>query len=290
MKAYFKKSIVAFVLTQILISPNKSWAEPYLVFVSIAPQKYFVERIGGKEVEVEVMVKAGESPATFNPNPKKMSRLANAKLYFSIGVPFEKIWLPRIKAIQPDLKFISLNQNFSAHIGSEYSHPEKHSHEEGDPHIWTSPSHVKIIAAEIEAALSKEKPDRADIFKNNNISLNRGLDKLDQEIRDILAKGNNRSFMVFHPAWSYFADAYGLEQISIEHQGKEPGPRALQEIINKGKKLKIKVIFVQKQFGLSIAEKVAKMIGATVQVMDPLAENYIENMRQTAKAISGANN
>ena len=93
--------------------------------------------------------------------------------------------------------------------------------------------------------------------------------------------------MVFHPAWSYFAKAYGLQQISIEREGKEPGPRALHEIINRGKKLQIKVIFVQKQFNLSVAKKVAKMIGATVQVMDPLAEQYIENMRQTARAISG---
>ena len=96
--------------------------------------------------------------------------------------------------------------------------------------------------------------------------------------------------MVFHPAWTHFAEAYGLEQISIENQGKEPGPRALQRIINKGKKLNIKVIFVQKQFGLSVAKKIAKMIGATVKEMDPLTENYMDSMRNTAKAISGAIN
>ena len=96
--------------------------------------------------------------------------------------------------------------------------------------------------------------------------------------------------MVFHPAWTHFAETYGLKQISIEHQGKEPGPRALQEIINAGKKQNIKIIFVQKQFGLQVAKKIAKMIDATVQEMDPLAENYIENMRNTAHAISGAIN
>ncbi len=286
MKQFFIKSVIAVALTQILYFPVKGWAEPIPLFVSIAPQKYFVERIGGNEVEVEVMVKSGESPATFNPNPKKMSRLANAKLYFSIGVPFEKIWISRIKAIQPDLKIIPLNRNMPLH--NELP-SDTHSHEEGDPHIWTNPSLAKKMAAEIEAVLSKEKPDRAEFFKNNNLALAQDLDILDQEIRDIIATGKNRSFMVFHPAWSYFAEAYGLEQISIEHQGKEPGPRALQEIINRGKKLHIKIIFVQKQFGLSVAKKVAKMIGATVQEMDPLAENYFENMRQTAKAISGVN-
>jgi len=278
-----QKFIIACLL-QILFFPVNGWTEPIPIFVSITPQKYFVERIGSNDVKVEVMVKSGESPATFNPNPKKMSRLANAKLYFSIGVPFERIWISRLKAIQPDLKFISLNQNISSNFKSG------HSQNKQDPHIWLSPLLVKKMLAGIEVALSKEKPERAEFFKINHITLAQELDTLDQEIRDILANGKTRSFMVFHPAWSYFAEAYGLEQISIEHNGKEPGPRTLQEIINRGKKFNIKTIFVQKQFGLSVAKKIAKMIGATIQEMDPLAENYFENMRQTAKAISGANN
>ena len=282
MKIY-QKFIIASLL-QILFFPVKGWTEPIPIFVSITPQKYFVERIGGNDVKVEVMVKPGESPATFNPNPKKMSRLANSKLYFSIGVPFERIWISRLKAIQPDLKFISLNQNLGLKIKSGYSQNKK------DPHIWLSPLLVKNMVTEIEVALSKEKPEREKIFKINHTALAQELDMLDQEIRDILANGKTRSFMVFHPAWSYFAEAYGLEQISIEHNGKEPGPRSLQEIINRGKKSNIKTIFVQKQFGLSVAKNIAKMIGATIQEMDPLAENYFENMRQTAKAISGANN
>ena len=282
MKIY-QKFIIASLL-QILFFPVKGWTEPIPIFVSITPQKYFVERIGGNDVKVEVMVKPGESPATFNPNPKKMSRLANSKLYFSIGVPFERIWISRLKAIQPDLKFISLNQNLGLKMKSGYSQNKK------DPHIWLSPLLVKNMVTEIEVALSKEKPEREKIFKINHTALAQELDMLDQEIRDILANGKTRSFMVFHPAWSYFAEAYGLEQISIEHNGKEPGPRSLQEIINRGKKSNIKTIFVQKQFGLSVAKNIAKMIGATIQEMDPLAENYFENMRKTAKAISGANN
>ena len=280
----FHKKIIVVSLLQILFFSEKGWTEPIPIFVSIAPQKYFVERIGGNDVKVEVMVKPGESPATFNPNPKKMSRLANSKLYFSIGVPFERIWISRLKAIQPDLKFISLNQNLALKIKSGHSQDKK------DPHIWLSPLLVKKMVREIEVALSKEKPAREEFFKINHIALTQELDILDQEIRGILANGKTRSFMVFHPAWSYFAEAYGLEQISIEHNGKEPGPRTLQEIINRGKKSNIKTIFVQKQFGLSVAKRIAKMIGATIQEMDPLAENYFENMRRTAKAISGANN
>ena len=290
MHRFNKYILVAILSLAFSYLPSISLAKPLPVFVSIAPQKYFVERIGGSEVDVEVMVKTGESPSTFNPNPKKMSRLTNAKLYFSIGVPFEKVWISRIKAIQPDLKFIPLNKNLPTHLESEHSHSGNHSHEEGDPHIWTSPPLAKKMAAEIETALSTEMPDKADFFKTNFQALANDLDVLDQEIRLILEAGKSYSFMVFHPAWSYFAETYGLEQISIEHEGKEPGPRALQEIISRGKDLNIKVIFVQKQFGLSMAQKVAKMIGATVREMDPLSEDYLENMRQTAKAISGANN
>ena len=281
----FSKHNLRLVIILILLQiPNTVQAGPTTVFVSIAPQKYFVERIGGDEVQVEVMVNPGESPATFNPNPKKMSQLANAKLYFSIGVPFEKVWISRIKNIQPKLQVVPLNKKIYI---APSSHPQ---HDEGDPHIWLSPPLVKIMAAEIEASLSRQRPEKSDFFKINYQTLIKEIDKLDQEIQQVFAKGKNRTFMVFHPAWTHFAEAYGLEQISIENQGKEPGPRALQRIINKGKKLNIKVIFVQKQFGLSVAKKIAKMIGATVKEMDPLTENYMDSMRNTAKAISGAIN
>jgi len=282
MKHLSKKSVILIILIQIFYFTDKSWADPDLVFVSIAPQKFFVERIGGNEIQVEVMVNPGESPATFNPNPKKMSLLAYAKLYFSIGVPFEKVWISRIKNIQPKLKIIPLNKNTT---------PSSDHHQgEGDPHIWLSPPLVKKMVAQIEVALSRQRPEKSAFFKKNYQALIKDIEKLDQEIRQIFAKSKKHTFMVFHPAWTHFAETYSLKQISIEHQGKEPGPRALQEIINVGKKQNIKIIFVQKQFGLTVAKKIAKMIGATVREMDPLAENYIDNMRNTAQAISGAIN
>ena len=282
MKHLSKKSVILIILIQIFYFTDKSWADPDLVFVSIAPQKFFVERIGGNEIQVEVMVNPGESPATFNPNPKKMSLLAYAKLYFSIGVPFEKVWISRIKNIQPKLKIIPLNKNTTP--------SSDHHQDEGDPHIWLSPPLAKKMVTQIEAALSRQRPEKSAFFKKNYQALIKDIDKLDQEIRQIFAKSKKHTFMVFHPAWTHFAETYSLKQISIEHQGKEPGPRALQEIINVGKKQNIKIIFVQKQFGLTVAKKIAKMIGATVREMDPLAENYIDNMRNTAQAISGAIN
>ena len=290
MNHFLKTGIFTVVLIQLLYFPDKGWTEPIPVFVSILPQKYFVERIGGEQVKVEVMVDPGESPATFNPNPKKMSLLSQAKLYFSIGVPFETIWIDRIQSIHSNLQFVPLHDEAHDKSGTDqgHGHPSRHSHGSSDPHIWTSPAKVKLMAKKIKETLVRAEPQKEKYFEANLRAFHNDLDALDRDIREILAGSDNHRFMVFHPAWSHFAEDYGLEQISIEDGGKEPGARSLQKIIEKGKKLGIKVIFVQKQFSLSIAEKIAKMIGATVREMDPLAEDYLANMRRTATAISGA--
>ncbi len=290
MNHFLKTGLFIVVLIQHLYFPDKGWTEPIPVFVSILPQKYFVERIGGEQVKVEVMVNPGESPATFNPNPKKMSLLSQAKLYFSIGVPFETIWIDRIQSIHSNLQFVPLHDEAHDKSGTDqgHGHPSRHSHGSSDPHIWTSPAKVKLMAKKIKETLVRTEPQKEKYFEANLRAFHNDLDALDRDIREILARSDNHRFLVFHPAWSYFAEDYGLEQISIEDGGKEPGARTLQKIIEKGKKLGIKVIFVQKQFSLSIAKKIAKMIGATVREMDPLAEDYLENMRLTATAISGA--
>lgn len=286
MKHFYKVGLFIFSLIQLFYFPDKSWAEPIPVFVSIVPQKYFVERIGREQVKVEVMVKPGESPATFNPNPKKMSLLSRAKLYFSIGVPFETTWIDRIQSIHPDLRIVPLHD--TVHKSADHDQTKRRSHRTEDPHIWTSPARVKVIAKKIKNILAGTMPQKEKYFEANLQSFSNDLDMLDKDIRNILTKSNNRRFMVFHPAWSYFAKDYDLKQVAIEHEGKEPGARALKKTIEKGKRLGIKVIFVQKQFSQSIAENVAKMIGATIHEIDPLAEDYLENMRRTATAISGA--
>jgi len=290
MNQFLKTGLFIVALTQLLFFTDNGWTEPIPVFVSILPQKYFVERIGGEQVKVEVMVNPGESPATFNPNPKKMSLLSQAKLYFSIGVPFETIWIERIQSIHSNLQFVPLHDEAHDKSGTDqgHGHPSRHSHGSSDPHIWTSPAKVKLMAKKIKETLVRAEPQKEKYFEANLRAFHNDLDALDRDIREILARSDNHRFLVFHPAWSYFAEDYGLEQISIEDGGKEPGARTLQKIIEKGKKLGIKVIFVQKQFSLSIAKKIAKMIGATVREMDPLAEDYLENMRLTATAISGA--
>ncbi len=277
--------VLAWILN-FLHATNDSCAEPIPVFVSILPQKYFVERIGKEQVKVEVMVSPGESPATFNPNSKKMSLLSQAKLYFSIGVPFETIWIGRIQSIHSSLQFVPLHDDENP--ATDHGRVSRHSRGSNDPHIWTSPTKVKIMAKKIKETLVLVEPKKEAYFTKNLQAFHDDLNALDKDVREILARSDNHRFMVFHPAWSYFAEDYGLEQISIEDGGKEPGARTLQKIIEHGKNLGVKVIFVQKQFSLPVAKKIAKMIGATVHEIDPLAEDYLENMRRTAIAISGA--
>lgn len=254
--------------------------QPIIVFVSVAPEKYFVDRVGGPRVSVTTMVAPGASPATYEPTPGQLSRLAAAQVYFRIGVDFEAAWMPRIAGANPRMRIVDLRQGIALR--------EAHDHGLPDPHVWTSPPLVKIMAATIRDTLAAldaaHRPDyaaRYDAFAAD-------LDRLDHDIRAALEGARTRSFMVFHPAWGYFADTYGLTQIEIETGGKEPGARTLAAVITTGRREQVKAIFVQAQFSRRMAETVAQALGARVIAVDPLAENYLDNLRGVAQQFAEA--
>ncbi len=271
------------------------------VFVSIVPQKYFVKKIGGDFVDVSVMVPPGATPATYEPKPKQMKALSTAKVYFAVGVPFEASWLKNFAAVNPKMLIVHTEKGVEKKPMKTYRRSEKnekrvdaprtdahaaeHHHGILDPHIWLSPSCVIIQARNILAALLKIDPIHASVYEANYKAFIIELVDLDAEIRDIF-KGQHRApkFMVFHPAWGYFADDYGLEQIPIEMEGKEPKPSQLKDLIDEANALKIKVIFVQPQFSIKNAEVIAKAIGGKVVSADPLALDWAENLRNQAKA------
>lgn len=255
-----------------------SLAAPLPVFVSILPQKYFVERVAGKQVVVSVMVEAGQSPETYEPTPRQMVALSQARLYFSIGVPFENTWMKRIKDANPALRVVPMQRGIALLplIGPS-GEPDG-----TDPHVWTSPQRVKIMAATIRDALIENDPAHRGDYESNYRAFIAELDTLDRDIQSILASAKGKPFLVFHPAWGYFAKDYGLRQIPIEAEGKEPGARALARVIDLGKREGVKVIFVQAQFNRRIAETVATEIGARVVAVNPLAENYPQNLLQVA--------
>lgn len=298
-------------------SGAKEDTAPVEVFVSILPQKYFVERVGGDLVKIAVLVGPGQSPATYEPTPRQMSQLSEAKIFFSIGVPFEVSLLPKIESTFKSLtvidtrKGVKLRKMAEEHnhdSEAEHRHEDQHSersghrdrhdaaaenehhHEAGtpDPHIWLDPVLVKTQAENICDALSKIDPEHAELYHKNLKDFQNDLDQINAKIAQALAPLKGKVIFVFHPAYGYFADRYGLEQKAVETGGKEPSARQLAALIDKAKRAKVKVIFVQPQFDRKNARVIATAIGGAVVPLDPLSPDYLKNLELMASRVRSA--
>ena len=281
------------------------------VFVSIAPQKYFVHQIAKDLVDVKVMVAPGANPHTYEPKPQQMVAISKAKMYFAIGIEFEKANLSKIVSVNPQIKVVHTDRGIKkipmaayhhheeegehhekAEVHKEDDHPyEKgdaahedshHGHGRLDPHIWLSPPLVKILAQTIMNALQEADPSHRALYESNFQQFVSQINKLDAELKTILAGKQGLQFMVFHPSWGYFSNTYGLKQVPVQIEGKEPKPAQLKELIEHAKEKNIKVIFVQPQFSSRSAKLVAKEISGEVAFVDPLAENWSANLRVVA--------
>jgi zinc transport system substrate-binding protein len=218
-----------------------------------------------------------------------MADVSQADLYYRIGVPFEHIWMERIQSAYPKLPVLDARAGIELRAmdkGDHHDHGHGHDEDGFDPHIWLSPPLIKIMAQRLSDRLIELLPTRRDILVNNHAEFAKSLDKLDADIRETLAGIESKKFMVYHPSWGYFADTYGLQQIPIESEGKEPGAKALANLIDEAKHNHIGAIFVQKQFSQSQAKAVASAVGAKVVAIDPLSADYPENLRDVAKAIA----
>lgn len=278
---------------------------PVRVFVGVPPLQGFVEAIGGDRVQVRSLVQAGQDPHAFEPTPGQIAALGSADLYLGVGIPFEAAQLPRIRAANPRLRVLDARDGLDLRVIEAHTHPEREEGEghpsaggrphrgtgeerELDPHVWTSPPLAKQIAGSIRDALSDLDPDHTDTYETNYRLFATDLDLLDREIRTLLMPLTNRRFLVYHPAWGYFADTYGLVQIPIERAGKEPGPRSLAAVIDAARREGVRVIFVQPQSSRRLADRVADAIGARVVVIDPLSPDYRAALRQAAREIATA--
>lgn len=277
---------LAALLAPFHIPPSPAAAGQLHVFVSVLPQKYLAERIGGAHAKVDVMVGPGRSPATYEPTPRQMAALSGARLYFRIGVPFEEVWIDRLAAANPGMTVVDTSE--MTETGGREEHDRHGPHSGHDPHIWTSPLLARKIARGMKDAFFVADPDRRSEYEENYGRLSADLAQLDTDIREIFEMVKHRKFMVFHPSWGYFADTYGLEQIPIEKDGREPGARQLAGLIETASSEGIRVIFVQEQFSRRNAEAVARAVGARVVAVDPLAEDYIANLRSVAALFAEA--
>lgn len=263
---------------------------PIPVFVSIAPQAYFVQQIGKGLVEVHVMVEPGANPHTYEPKPQQLTALSRARLYFSVGIEFEKAKLEKMRSINPNLRVVETDHGIlklpmTAHGHHSEHHPSTKTddHDSRDPHIWLSPPLVMLQARMILIALQAEDPDHRTIYETNYRNFILDIVDLDADLRAMFSGLQGASFMAFHPSWGTFAHTYGLQQVPIEVEGKQPKPAQLQELIAYAQRSHIKVVFVQPQFSTKSAEQIARAIDGRVVAVDPLAEDWAANLRRVAE-------
>ncbi len=296
------RPIVFILITMCLTQPGIA-ADRMPVFVSIAPQKYFVQEIGKDLVDVQVMVQAGADPHTYEPRPRQMVAISKAKLYFAIGIEFEVAHLDKIIATNPRIRLVRTDQGIEKipmtahhhgeeeHHGKEAGHREEGEHEhEGrpDPHIWLSPPLVMTQARTILNALQETDPSHAAAYEANYNAFVSDLTKLDSDLKQIFSGRRGLRFMASHPSWGYFARAYGLKQVAIETEGKAPKPAQLKELIRHARESDIRVVFAQPQFSSKSAKLLGNEIGGEVIFADPLAENWSANLREVASKFRAA--
>ncbi len=269
------------------------------ISVSILPQKYFLEKIAKDKFDINVMVKPGASPHSYEPKTSQMKSLSNSKIYFYTGIEFEKAWLDKFKKSAPNTLFVDSSANIQRIAMEEHSHEEetkhdkhkhdkKHDHEdEGlDPHVWLDPVLAKVQAKNIYDSLVFIDESNKEFYTKNYEEFIKELDSLDMQIKEILAPYAQKAFMVFHPSWGYFAKRYDLIQLPIEMQGKEPKPNELIELVKDAKEHNIKIIFVSPQFSQKSANTIASSIGGNVVAIDSLSVDWSNDMLKTANEIA----
>ena len=278
--------ILCFLACSPVLAEAVAGRETINVFVSILPQKYLVERIGGNRVRVAVMVKPGLSPETYEPTPKQMAELHDARLYFRIAVPFESVWIDRIRDLNPQIKIIECCGDLNVTGPSDHDHEDSDLKFVMDSHVWTSPKNAIVLAGIIKSAMSEYDPASGEYYTDNYNRLVQDLDSLDTFIRKELAGVRIPYFIVSHPAWGHYAAEYGLQQVSIERHGTEVRAKELSRLVEFARKWNIHTIYVQKEFNTASARTLAREINGRIVVLDPLAEDYINNLRHVTQAIA----
>lgn len=268
-----------------------------VVAVSILPQQYFVNRIAGNRVTALVLVGPGQSPHSYEPTPAQMAALSKASVWITSGTDFEIGLESKITAQFPNLKIVHGTdgvklrelQEYEQELGEEH-HEEGEAHHDAniDRHTWLGRIPAKIMAAHIREALVAADPAGKDTYTANGDSLQKDIDATYDDLVISLAAIKGKTILVFHPAFGYFLDEFGMKQASVETGGKEPTAKALSQLIATAKADKVPAIFVQAQFPVNAAETVAKEAGAQVVPLDPLAPDWLDNIKRMGEALKKA--
>lgn len=252
------------------------------VAVTILPQAEFVKNVGGDRVEVTVLVPAGANLHTYEPTPSQITSLSRAGIYFKVGsgIEFELAWMEKLRSANEQMLVV----DSSAGVALEETSGAA-DHSEVDPHIWLSPPNAAIMVQNIYDGLVVVDPSNKDYYRQNRDAYLEELARLDREIRDALSGVSDRTFMVYHPSFGYFAREYDLTMLSVEKEGKEPGAAGLARVIAQAKEHNLSVIFTEPQFDPRSAEVIGNAIDGRVVTIDPLAGDYLDNMRRFLVAL-----
>lgn len=283
------KTIFTIFLVAILMSCTNTGNrdQEKVITVSILPFKYFVGGIAGEDYKINVIVPPGASPATYEPPPSVIRNLQDSELAIFNGyLGFEQAWMDKLMQVNTEIKTLRLADNQELIAAHAHKHGD-HFHYEGvDPHFWMSPASAKQMATDIRDFLTHNYPDDSTLFAGNYNDMLIEIEELDTYISDILADIKNRSFLIFHPALSYFARDYNLVQIPIEYEGKEPSASWIGEMIDRARADSIRTIMVQKEFNRSSAETLAEEIDANVVDIYPLSDNWVKALKEVALSIA----
>ncbi len=261
--------------------------------MTIEPQRFFLEQLVGNKYKVNTLVPVGVSPETYEPAPRTMIELGKSKAYFKVGfVGFENVWTKKLKSNNPNTEIvdcsvgIELLRDTHGHQHG-YVDPTEHPHfVNADPHIWSSARNAILFSKNMLDALVDIDPENATFFEQNYQTLVERINKTDNIIEELLKDISSRSFIIYHPALSYFARDYNLEQYSVEFEGKSPSPAQIKALIDLAKQEHIKTIFIQQEFDVKNTKVIADELGSRPHVINPLAYNWDAELIKIAKILS----
>ena len=260
-------------------------SEKPILTVTLEPLRYFTEAIAGDSYEVVSMVPKGSSPESYDPTPQQLVNLSKSQTYFRIGyIGFEQVWMKKLEANSPDMKVYDTSKGIDLIRDKGHWHGD-HFHEGGvEPHVWNSTQNALIIADNIYQALCELDSTHQEDYRKRLDVLKQTIRQTDANVRTLLEKADS-TFLIYHPALSYFARDYGLKQVSIEEGGKEPSPAQLKTLIETCRNENVHTIFVQQEFDQRNAQLIANELGVNIVSINPLSYDWVKEMIRIAEAL-----
>ncbi len=275
-----------FIFSFLLWGCSEKSIDERVISVTIEPQRYFAELIGGDKFTIHTVVPNGQSPETYDPTPRQMIQIGKSNAYFQIGhIGFEQAWMNNIRENNPKMQVFDLSKGFKF-IEMEGEEHEGHHHEGFDPHIWSSIEGARQIAINTTLAFCKLDQENITFYQQNLEKVMAKIDSTEQIILNLISPLQHRTFIIYHPALTYFAEEFNLKQLSIEMDGKEPSPALLKELIQTALNNNAHVVFIQKEFDKKNAELIAKEAECRLVTINPLAYDWSKEMIHIAKSLA----